>query len=289
MPGVLALAQVLALAAAFTSAVATVLIRQGLRSGTPYAGFYVNLVVGTALLWAVMLWRGPSGPIELRGVAFFVLAGLIGTVAGRLLRFVAIDKVGASVSAALNNMFPFVAAILAIVVLGERVTPAIAVGTVVIVVGAILLSGSSRRVGFARRDLVYPILSATCFGVVSILRKIGLGQMGPIEGFTVNVTTALVAFSAFLFVSGTRGALACDRRGLAYFALAGVTENASVFMLLLALQAGTVSVVTPLSGTAPVFALLLSYLFLRGIETLTWSMVAGTVAIVAGVYLITAL
>lgn len=289
MPGVLGPAHVLALAGALTSAIAAVLIRQGLRSGSAYAGYWVNLAVGTAGLWAVVLWLGASGPIHARGVAFFALAGLVGTVAGRLLRFVSIDKVGASVTAALNNLYPFVSAGLAILLLGERVTLAIVAGTVVIVLGTVLLSASGHRGGFARRDLVYPILSATCFGVVAILRKVGLGDMGPIEGFTVNVTTALVAFSLFLAVFGRRSALGCDRRGLAYFALAGVAENASVFLALLALRAGTVSVVTPLAGTAPIFALLLSYLFLRGVEILTARMVLGIAGIVLGVYLLTAL
>jgi uncharacterized membrane protein len=285
----LGLAHVLALAGAFTSAVAAVLIRHGLRTGSTYAGYWLNLMVGTACLWAVVLLIGSSDRIDPRGIALFALAGLVGTVGGRLLRFVSIERVGASVTAALNNLYPFVSTGLAILFLGERVTAAVAVGTVVIVLGTGLLSASGRRVGFARRDLAYPLLSATCFGVVAVLRKIGLGQMGPIEGFVVNVTTALIAVTAFLLFSGRRHALTADRRALGYFVLAGVAENASVFLGLLALKAGTVSAVTPLAGAAPVFALLLSYLFLRGVEALTGLVVLGTACIVLGVYLITAL
>ena len=68
-----------------------------------------------------------------------------------------------------------------------------------------------------------------------------------------------------------------------------VAENASVFLTLLALQAGTVSVVTPLAGTAPIFALLLSHAFLRGVERVTGRIVLGTACVVLGVYLLTAL
>jgi drug/metabolite transporter (DMT)-like permease len=39
---------------------------------------------------------------------------------------------------------------------------------------------------------------------------------------------------------------------------------------------------------SPIFVLLLSFLFLRGIERLTARVVVGTVLIVLGVYLITA-
>jgi len=280
---------ILALAGALATAAAAVLIRQGLRGGNAYGGYWVNLAVGTVGLWVAVLVRGPLEPLQARGIAFFVLAGLVGTVAGRLLRFISIEKVGASVTAALNNLYPFISSGLAILLLGERVTMAIVAGTVVIVFGTLLLSTSGRHVGFRPRDLVFPILSATCFGVVTVLRKLGLSSMSPVPGFAVNVTTALIAFTAFLAVSGNRGAMALTGRSLAYFVAAGVAENAGVFLALLALDLGTVSVVAPLAGTAPIFVLLMSFFFLRGVERLTARVVLGTLFIVLGVYLITAL
>src|SRR5436309_3176969 len=125
----------LALVSALCSAGATILIRQGLRGRGPYTGFWINLVVGTVGLWAAVLLTGGFGRPSAAGVAFFVLAGLIGTVAGRLLRFVSIDKVGASVAASLINLHPLVATGVAILLLGERVTAPILAGTVVIVLG----------------------------------------------------------------------------------------------------------------------------------------------------------
>jgi drug/metabolite transporter, DME family len=246
-------------------------------------------VVGTVGLWAALLVMGSPGPVQLHGIAYFVLAGLIGTVAGRLLRCVSIEKVGAAVTAALTNLYPFISAGLAILLLGERVTLAIVAGTTVIVAGTILLSTSGRLVGFRPAQLLYPFLSATCFGLVAILRKLGLGGTGPLLGFTVNVTTALVAFTAFLLVSGQLRTLSCRRRSLAYFVAAGVAENAGVYASVLALSVGTVSVVAPLSGASPLFVLAMSFLFLRGVERLTARVVIGTLLIVLGVYLITAL
>jgi uncharacterized membrane protein len=279
----------LALAGALSSAGATIFIRQGLRGSDSYTGFWINLAVGTAGLWGAVLATGGIGRVSAAGVAFFVLAGLIGTVAGRLLRFVSIDKVGASISAALINLHPMFSTLLAILVLGERVTAPILAGTTVIVVGTILLSLGGTRIGFRPWHLGLPILSAICFGIVAVLRKLGLGEMGAVVGSAVNVTTALVAFTALLLASGHRGLFGGRRASLAYFVAAGVTENAAVFMNVVALGMGTVSVVSPLYGTAPIFVLLLSFLFLRGVETLTARIIAGTLLIVAGVALITAL
>lgn len=280
---------VLALAGALCSAGATILIRQGLRGSDAYTGFWVNLVVGTVGLWAAVLLTGGVGRPSAAGIAFFVLAGLIGTVAGRLLRFVSIDQVGASVSAALINLHPLVAAGLAIALLGERVTVPILAGTVVIVLGTILLSVRPQRVGLQPWRLALPLLSAVCFGVVAVLRKLGLGDTGAVIGSAINVTTAMVAFTALLLASGRRGAMVCRGRSLACFVAAGVTENAAVFLNVVALSVGTVSVVAPLYGTAPIFVLVLSLFFLRGLETVSARLVAGTVLIVLGVYLITAL
>jgi len=280
---------ILALAGALCSAAATIFIRQGLRGGDPYTGFWINVVVGTASLWAVVIVTGGPGHVSVKGALFFVLAGLIGTVGGRLLRFVAIEKVGASISAALINLNPFVASALAIVLLGEHITLPIVVGTAVIVAGTTLLSVGGKRLGFRPGQLALPVLSATCFGVVAVLRKRGLSDMGAVMGSAINVTTALVAYTAFLLASGRSEVMVCRGRSLAYFVAAGLAENVGVFMNVVALSLGTVSVVTPLYGTAPIFVLFLAPFFLRDVETLRLRVVAGTLLIVLGVYLITAL
>jgi len=68
---------------------------------------------------------------------------------------------------------------------------------------------------------------------------------------------------------------------------AGVAENAGVCLVIVALSLEQVSVVAPLAGTAPLFVLPLSYIFLRGVEALTGRIVAGALLIVAGVVLLT--
>src|SRR5437588_3736164 len=221
---------VLALAGALCSAAATIFIRQGLRTTDPCAGFWTNLLVGTLSLWVAVLVAGGLGRVSARGALFFVCAGLIGTVGGRLLRFVSIERVGASIAAALINLNPFVSSTLAIVLLGERVTLPIVVGTAVIVAGTTLLSAGSMRLGFRPGQLVLPLLSAVCFGFVAVLRKLGLSDTGPIVGSAINVTTALVAFTAFLLASGRAEVMVTRGRSLAHFVAAGLTENAGVFM-----------------------------------------------------------
>src|SRR5215471_8714299 len=252
----------MALSSALCSAVATTFIQRGLRRSNFYAGFWINIVVGVIGLWSIVLLVVPYQDYNWRAVPYFVFSGVVGTAGGRLFRVLAIHKVGASVAA------PVVA------------------GTLVIVVGTILLSLSGKYVGFQIRHLGFPLLSACCFGTVAVVRKLGLGHAGPLFDSAINITAALIASTAFVAATGNQGSLRCDRRSLGYFALGGLFENGGVFLVLAALGFGDVSIVTPLAGTAPLFVLLLAYLFPSQAEKLSWRVVMGAVLIVAGVVLL---
>ena len=276
----------LALSSALCAASATMLIHRGLRGSSFYAGAWINVVVGTIAAWTAALLLVRIDAFPWQAVPYFALSGLIGTTGGRLFRVLAIQKVGAPVASAVNNMTPLVASGLAILLLGERVTLPILGGTLVIVAGTILLSLSGRLVGFRARDLLYPFIGASCFGIVQILRKLGLASAGPLLGATINVTAALIATTAFVAASGNLGSLRCGRRSLLYFIGGGIAENGGVFLLLLALGFGDVSVVIPLAGTAPLFVLGLAYLIPSERSKLGWRVVTGVALIVLGVGLL---
>src|SRR6266567_4288266 len=245
----------MALSSALCSAVATVFIQRGLHRSNFYAGFWINIAVGVIGLWSLVLLLVPFDDYNWRAVPYFVFSGVVGTAGGRLFRVVAIHKVGASVAAAVNNLAPLISSGLAILLLGERVTLPIVTGTMVIVIGTILLSLSGKYGGFRARDLGYPLLAASCFGTVAVVRKLGLGHAGPLFDSAVNIA-------------------------------GGIAENAGVFLVLASLSFGDVSIVTPLAGTSPLFVLLLAYFFPSHAEKLTWRVVVGAVLIVLGVVML---
>jgi len=117
----------------------------------------------------------------------------------------------------------------------------------------------------------------------------GLSGMTAVFGFAVNVTAALIAYTVFLVATRQTALMRCRGRSLVYFMLAGVAENVGVFLLLEGLSLGTVSVVAPLASVSPIFVLAMSFVFLRGLDILNRRIVLGTLLIVSGVYLITAL
>jgi uncharacterized membrane protein len=278
---------VMALSSALCASLATMLIQRGLQGSSFWAGAWINVVVGTIAAWTAALILVPFDEYSWQAVPYFALSGLIGTTGGRLFRVLAIQKVGAPVAAAVNNLAPLVATGLAIVLLGEHVTLPILGGTLVIVVGTILLSLSGRYVGFRPRHLVYPFIAASCFGTVAIVRKLGLSTAGPLFDAAINVTAALLASTSFVAASGNLGSLRCDRRSLLWFVAGGIAENTGVFLVLLALGFGDVSVVIPLAGTAPLFVLLIAYFFPSESNRLHWRVILGAMLIVLGVVLLT--
>ena len=277
----------IALSSALCSAVATILIQRGLRRSNFYAGFWINVTVGVVGLWSAVLLFVPRQDYDWRAVPYFVFSGVVGTAAGRLFRVAAIEKVGAPVAASISNLSPLIATGLAIVLLGERVTFAILTGTLVIVLGTVLLSLSGKVVGFPARHLIYPFLAASCFGLVQVVRKLGLSHAGPLFDAALNITAAMVASTAFVLASGHRRALVCNQESLLYLIGGGVAENTSVLLVIVALGLGDVSVVAPLAGTAPLFVLLLAFLFPSGLPQLSRRVVVGAVLIVLGVFLLT--
>ncbi|MDP7168375.1 MAG: EamA family transporter, partial [Nitrospinota bacterium] len=70
---------------------------------------------------------------------------------------------------------------------------------------------------------------------------------------------------------------------------AGLFSTASSFLLWTAVMVGDISTTMPLSRTAPILILVLSYFFLGKMEPITRRMVFGTIIIVIGGVLITAL
>ena len=279
----------LAFTSALLSAAATVLIRAGLQHYGPYTALWINMLVGTIGLWLAVAVTGGPGHPSLRSLAFFMLAGLIGTFVGRLLRFMSIEEAGPSISAALVNLNPLVSTALAVLLLDEHVTVPLLAGTLVTIAGTTLLSLGGRAVGVRPVMLLLPLGSACCFGTVAVLRKMALDGAGVVIGAAANVTMAFLAFTLFLVATRQLDAMRCRGRSLLFFVGAGVAENLGVFLVLVALGFGAVSVVAPLTIISPIFVLLLSFFFLRGLEILNKRLVFGSLLIVLGVYLVIAI
>ena len=128
-----------ALGAAALWAIATMLLKVGLQDGTPVV--IVNLIrlpvaaIATVLFtqrkFGVKVWRG----YNLKTLPMLALLAVYSTGIGMVVWTLTVDYAGAARAALLNTAAPLIGVPLSAVLLSERVTAKIAVGTLLSVVG----------------------------------------------------------------------------------------------------------------------------------------------------------
>jgi drug/metabolite transporter (DMT)-like permease len=276
--------QLIALASALSYAFCIISARLGLRYSNGTTVTYVSLLVHTSVLWPIVFVRGvPSVPPLALGL--FLVAGSL-QPAIRLFTYTGMARIGAARSYALRASAPFFSAVIAIVVLGEKTTLPIAAGTLAIIGGIFLTSWESGGKRVRWLDLGLPVFAALLAGIAQPIRRHALGIANePLFFAAIVGAISLVWYVIYLALPRTEKPV-WNRRSLVPFVTAGLFETMGIWLSISALSEGTVVVVTPLLSTSPVWVLVISAIFLRHLERVTWKIVAGTLAVVAGTIII---
>lgn len=283
-------AELFALANAFFFALHNMFTKKGLKYSNPPTAVLTSLTVNVVVLWGVSLLFLQVRLLTASGILLFVLVGLFQPGLTRLLTYKSIETVGVAITDPLRATTPMFSAFLAILFLGERMTPAIFFATLLIIAGITLLSlrdGAAAEIPL--RYILYPLLASFLAGSSQILRKIGLEAMPhPVLAAAVTATSSLAVVSLTLWASSRRKDILClDRRCFPFYLGAGLAVSFGMVSIYYALDLGKVVVVIPISSTGPLFTLILTALFLKGVERVTFKIVLGAVLIISGVVLLT--
>jgi len=250
----------------------------------------VALVVGLAVTVPIYLLIGPLlggfdfGLVTGPALIGFVLGGLFGTGIGRRWMYIAIERIGASPAAAIKNSAPVITTFLAVLFLGEQVTLVQWAAVAAIVAGITLVTwrkGAGLR-QFRDVGVLAAVGSALSYGVRPLFLEFGLDQVDiPLTAALIGAIAALVY--AVLFTRYDRMKTGIRGPAAPYFIGAGVLQAIGFLALTFGLSTDDVSVVYPVTATAPLFTLAFTALLLRGVESLTWPIVIGAAAVVGGV------
>ena len=107
----------------------------------PTTGVIVSLVVGVncTSVFVVAMDGTEALSLEWTQLALLFLAGFASFVGGRLLNFVAVSKIGVARSSPVVGASPLFAVTLAILLLGETPNLTVAVGTISIITGVVVV------------------------------------------------------------------------------------------------------------------------------------------------------
>ena len=268
-----------------------VFARVGLKSGNSFAGGVISMSFSFACSLIIFFYL-PIERFASWSVLYFMLAGLSGPCVGRFLLFVGINRVGSSVASTIYAIKPMFSAVAAMFILGESMTTAIALATLVMVAGLVIVgsekSGGRIERSWSKRDLIFPLMAGAAYGFSHVLRKIGLNlNSDPMMG-VVAQNAAAISFSLMLTVAkkDKQGATWKNKRAWVFFGLSGIMSILGQLSMFYALSLGTVLIVSPLSTISPLFVILMAALFMRKMEKVTPKIVMGAVLIVTATALL---
>ncbi len=193
-----------------------VLVKRGLvgsdvSAATLYqqATILLTLVLAAVLEGNLMAQR--IAPLPL---AVFIATGIVGAYLGRTLFVKSVAQIGASRAQSLNNSSPLITVLLAALLLGETLSPAVLGGVLLIIAGVFFVtttnaqgedSGAARTLTLTLTS----IMATLCYGIVPVMKKFGTDLGGP------PVLGALVMHATGLALLLTLGAAAQDRAQVA--------------------------------------------------------------------------
>lgn len=265
-------------------------------------GLFNILLIGTISLATALYvhgWLHPSALIAgndwMKAVVFCALSGIAGTLFGRLALFAAIARIGATRGVIINALAPLVTLAIAISFLGEEFKWITIVGMGITACGVLLMAlervlfpqrffGRWYRQGFAIAAM------ATLFqGIGYTFRKVGIHtSVTPLGAAAVDMGTALLGYLIILIISRQiRPVIQSALRSLNLTAVAtAMLTAAAITLFFAAANKISVSEVSLITATQPAIAALLSSLFMRKLEHLTWLTVACSLFVTVGVVML---
>ena len=244
-----------ACASALFAGLTSILAKAGVATTSSTVATALRTIIVAAGAWGMALLVGSSSSIvsiDARSALFLILSGLA-TGASWLCYFAALARGDVSRVAPIDKLSTVLAILLALILLGERVSAWGAAGIVVITAGTLLMVERSElaRLPRALRSggswLAYALASAVFASLTSILGKVGISNVEPTLGTAVRTLVVLAMAWAIVVAQGHLGEVRAIRaRELAFIAASGAATCASWLAYYHALKDGPASVVVPI-------------------------------------------
>ncbi|WP_135535949.1 EamA family transporter [Halostella pelagica] len=292
------LAVVMTLGAALAIASQNLFIRMGTDEGNANEAVVVVIGVNVVVLLPLVgvAYYPEYGLTYVSGI-WFMAAGLVGTLLGRLLTYTSINRIGASRTTPIVAAWALTSTVFGILLLDEQLTVLHLAGILLVMGGIIAIAWETNNENpddLAKSELliglVIPLGAAFAYGLEPVFAKFAFEEGTPAPvGLVVKTSAAILGFTLYLRSRNSLPDRSMLRNGgMRWFLLAGIANTLFLLGYYGALEIAPVSIVTPIVITNTLWVVLLSAVFMPDrLERVTWKLVAASVAVIAGVLIIT--
>ena len=253
----------------------------------------VVLLINVAIIVPLAILYEPEAVVNIQSIMAFSAAGVVGTLLGRSLFYAGIQRIGASRAEPMKASMPLFATLLAIAILNESVNTQQIFGIVLIVVAIVSLSlerGSDTKYSTQFSILYFlPLFAAIVFAFEPIFAMLGFQQgTGVFTGLSIKTLAAVTVFLFWILTHDgfpTRDRFSKSSQSWAI--IAGLASTSFLITYYTGLSLAPVGIVVPIMQTSPLVVVILTAIFLRDEETVTFKVLASSVFVVLGAIFVT--
>jgi drug/metabolite transporter (DMT)-like permease len=310
------LAGFLALLSAATFALNNASLRRGVLTGSVWQAMVITVPLGLPVFLIAALLSGTLGTItEFSQYSVLILSasGILHFIWGRYCNYRATRAIGTNLTAPLQQVNLIISLGLAIIVLGEVLTPLRVLGMALVLAGPYFAMRSDKKpagktiveeaaaasevdpeaadkpapfVPKWTEGIVFSLLSATGYGTSPILIRLALEG----RGLSYSIAAGLVAYLAstaffalfMLWPGRIKDALSVNRESAKWFTFSGILVSLSQLFLFMAQSIAPVTVTAPISRLSILFRLYFSRLLNPNHEVFGGQMIFGTIVSLSG-------
>lgn len=280
---------IVALLSAASWAFATVVFDR-IGKVVPYVGItFLKGIFSIILMIVLLIFTGGLHDIGIWEFSFLALSGIIGISLGDSLFFKSLQDLGAKVQVIFFLLGQIFTMILSLLLLGELLSLEQYIGAVVLLTGiVIVIWGKQDNHPNKVRGIVCGLLSILCFSVSAIMVKMAIAEVEVITATFYRMLFGTIFTLGFGVVGKQLPSWIKplkDKRLLILFILNVFVITYGGFLLsMVAVKLISVSLVSVLGTTEPVFVLLFAYLINK--DKIAKQEVIGTMITLIGLFII---
>ncbi|MCG7850781.1 MAG: DMT family transporter, partial [ANME-2 cluster archaeon] len=218
--------EITAIMAALFWSIAAVLYKMGLKDMKPFPAVMVRTTAALAfMLMLNIVLHGYDLNIPFIAFLYLSLGGLLRLLLGGYLYFRGLEYASVSRVLPLIFTFPLFTMVLSWLLLKEAIGPGVVMGTVLIVLGILVLS--REKASGSEKDpklgVQFTLMAAVCYAFSIIASRAGLYYVEPLWGAFISLPIPVMAmYVLFSLDKGPAAAFKLDKRSSLLLALGGI-------------------------------------------------------------------